>query len=78
MRAKIEGANGAEGKNKMRDGENNMWRGETKDYAEKSKADKPRRKKRLRGELKGADVAKEQHKFMREKMRSEVREVEKG
>ena len=28
----------------MRDGENNVLRGETKDYVEKSKADKPRRK----------------------------------
>ena len=35
LRVETEGADSAEGRNKMRDGENNMWRGETKEYAEK-------------------------------------------
>ena len=34
--------------------------------------------KAVRGELKGADNAKEQHKFMREKIKSEGGEEEKG
>ena len=52
----------------MREGENNMWRGETKDYAEKNEGRQAKEEnKRLRGELQGAHNAKEQHKFMGEK-----------
>ena len=44
LRVETKGADSAEGRHKMHEGENNMWRRETKEYAEKYKADKPRRK----------------------------------
>ena len=35
FRVETKGADSAEGRNKMHEGENNMWRGETEEYAEK-------------------------------------------
>ena len=52
-------------------------RGETKDYAEKGRQAKEENK-RIRGELKGADNAKERHIFMRGKIKSEGERGEKG
>ena len=52
----------------MREGGNNMWRGETKQGLRgqiKGRQAKEENK-RLRRELKGADNAKEQHKFIGE------------
>ena len=35
LRGETKGADSAEGRDKMHEGENNTWRGETKEYAEK-------------------------------------------
>ena len=51
--------------NKMREGENNTWRGKSR-FTRRKNTQANGENRRLRGETKGADNAKKQHKFMRE------------
>ena len=62
------------GEKKVHEVVNNMWRRDIKEYGETKNAQKLRREKGLRGEIKGAESAQVQHK----NIEGEQSEEEKG